>query len=62
MFSKDTLRRMAEDQGAKLSEIQLDLVKAQLDKLREDLDKVPQGAIENVQPEMSYEKREAGKG
>jgi len=53
---------MAGDQGAKLSETQLDLVKAQLDKLREDLGKVPQGVIGNVQPEMSYEKREARRG
>lgn len=61
MVSKETLRKMAADQDAKLSEAQLDQAKAQLDRLLDDLGKVPHRAIENVQPEMSYQKKEAAR-
>jgi len=58
MISKETLRKMAADLNSKISEAQIDLVKTQLDKLLDDMGKVPHKAIENVQPEMSYKKRE----
>lgn len=61
MVSKETIRKMAVDQGARLSEAQIDSVKAQLDKLHDDLGKVPYETLRNVQPETGYQKKEAVK-